>query len=261
MGGSDAYDRIKASLLKADMTGKGCISKDVLLKILERIADPAMPSSDLEQFLNTTFSRDSVPISVFLDFVFQRFPGLVGAEDVDLSAVFQCIDKNGNGFLEKEEVVAAASAADSNLLELCQQIPCLQTFLSVDKWEKAFWDMDTNADGKISWFEFLRFFAQSGSYGGPSTEEGDLIAVFTCIDKNRNGVLDKSEVLAAVNSENSGVKEFCEQIPALLPLLQKDSWQAAFEALDTNADGMISWYEFSAFFANVCVLKSPPDRV
>lgn len=197
-----------------------------------------------------------MPISVFLDFIFQRFPGLGGAEDLDLSAIFQCIDKNGNGFLEKEEVLAAANGLDKSLTDLCEQIPALWSFLDVGRWENAFRDMDTNQDGKISWFEFVSFFAQSGRTA--KSEQNDLIAVFMCIDKNQNGVLEKNEVLAAVNSQDSGLKEFCAQVPCMLPLLQPASWETSFNALDTNADGMISWYEFVSFFESVC---NPGNRL
>jgi Ca2+-binding EF-hand superfamily protein len=255
MADDEAYGAVKASLMKADTTGKGHIARDVLIKILEKVADLTLTSPDLERFVSSTFGQEHVPIAAFLDFIFQRFPGLKGAQDVDLSAVFQCIDKNRNGFLEKHEVVAAANSADSELVHLCQQIPSLQPFLSVEKWEKHFLDMDTNEDGKISWFEFVRFFLNAGACEAQASEDADLVAVFVCIDKNRNGSLEKAEVLAAVNSDDSGIQEICNQIPALLPLLKKDSWQAAFENLDTNADGMISWHEFSTFFKNVC--KNP----
>jgi len=258
MGADKGYDTVKASLMKGDTSGNGRISRDMLLKVLQKIADPPLPSPALEQFLNDTFPADSIPIAAFLDFIFQRFPGLTGAEDIDLSAIFQCIDKNGNGFLEKQEVLAAASGTDRNLVELCRQIPSLNAFLDVGRWEKAFMDMDTNEDGRISWFEFLRFFAQTGRAAGESRNQEDLIAVFMCIDTNRNGFLEKNEVLAAVNStENSALKEFCQQVPTLLPLLQLDTWQSAFEALDTNTDGVISWAEFSTFFADYCAPKSP----
>jgi Ca2+-binding EF-hand superfamily protein len=249
--GSQAYKAIKASLMKADATGRGRISKDLLIQILQRVSNTSLDASALEQFLNSTFPSDIVPIAAFLDYVFQRFPGLEGAQDADLSAIFQCIDKNGNGFLEKEEVLAAASSTDSTLSFLCSQIPALGAFRDVGKWEKAFKSMDTNDDGVISWFEFLQFFTNSG---GPSAgnDQEDLVAVFMCIDKNGNGLLEKNEVLAAVTSGDSALMEFCSQVPALMPLMRLETWKASFEALDTNTDGVISWYEFSAFFADYC---------
>lgn len=259
MGRDEAYEGIKASLMRADTTGRGVLSKDILLKVLERVSDPPLASSSLSQFLDNLFEGDEIPILAFLDIIFQCFPGLGGADDVDLSTVFQLIDKNGNGFLEKEEVLAAANQADSKLMDLCNQIPALWSFLDVGKWENAFREMDTNQDGQISWFEFVSFFAKSGGGKAKSSkDQSDLVAVFKCIDTNGNGVLEKSEVLAAVNSQEPGLKDFCQQVPCMMPLLQPASWEAAFNALDTNADGMISWYEFVAFFESVC---NPSDRV
>jgi len=254
MSGGEAYDVIKASLLKGDKQGNGRISKDLLLKVLSRITDQ-FDSSALELFMNVNFPSDTMPVVAFLDFIFQRFPGIPGAEDTDLSAIFQCIDKNGNGLLEKQEVLNAARGADQNLRDLCQQVPSLAAFLDVQQWEAAFNQMDTNADGVVSWFEFLKFFAQSGrGIAGPSAEQEDLVAVFMCLDTNRNGALEKSEVMAAV--EDGAVTEMCQQLPALRPLLQLDSWKATFEALDTNTDGVISWAEFLAFFGNHCNSKT-----
>lgn len=254
MGVNDAYDTIRASLAKADSTGKGHVKNQLLVRILQGVTNPPLPSPQVEEFLAATFPMEDVPINAFLDYIFQRFPGLPGAQDVDLGIVFKCIDTNGNGELDKQEVLAAASTGNQDLKELCRQIPSLQGFLDVQKWEKSFRDMDTNSDGVISLFEFIKFFAQTGkgAKNASGIEHQDLVAVFMCIDKNRNGVLEKSEVLDAVNGGDPALKEFCQQVPILKNLLQPDTWKASFEALDTNTDGVITWTEFIDFFGDVC---------
>lgn len=254
MGVNDAYDSIKASLARADSTGKGHVKSKLLARILQGITNPPLPSSQIEEFLAATFPMDDVPINAFLDFIFQRFPGLPGAQDVDLGAVFKCIDTNGNGELDKQEVLVAASSGNQALKDLCAQIPSLRGFLDTQKWEKAFKEMDTNSDGVISLFEFIQFFAQTGkgTKNGGGIEQEDLVAVFMCIDKNKNGLLEKGEVLDAVNGGDPALKEFCQQLPMLKNLLQPDTWKASFEALDTNTDGVITWTEFIDFFGDVC---------
>jgi Ca2+-binding EF-hand superfamily protein len=254
MGANDAYDTIRTSLAKADSTGKGHIKYQLLVRILQGVTNPPLSSSQIEEFLAATFPMDDVPISAFLDYIFQRFPGLPGAQDVDLGIVFKCIDTNGNGELDKQEVLAAVSSGNQDLKDLCAQIPSLQGFLDVQKWEKSFKEMDTNSDGVISLFEFIQFFAQKGknTKEGSGVEQQDLVAVFMCLDKNKNGSLEKGEILDAVNGGDLALKEFCQQLPILKNLLQPDTWKASFEALDTNTDGVITWTEFIDFFGDVC---------
>jgi len=250
MVAGDGFDSAKASLLKADVTGKGHVAKDVLLAVLREVANPGtFDGPQLEDFLSENFPAEHVPIVAFLNFIFQRFPGLAGAEDADLSAVFECIDKNGNGLLEKQEVIDAANSADANLIQLCQQIPALKGFLTAQDWEKGFLQMDTNSDGVISWFEFLQFFSNADKpRAGTTSQEEYLVAVFAFMDTNKNGVLEKSEVMAACSSADSSLREFCTQVPGLAPLLKPETWQATFQSLDTNEDGIVSWAEFVSFF-------------
>lgn len=255
---ADGHKRVKSALGRADKRGNGRISKELLVKVLQEISGEQLSSDSLNEFVETIMNTqgNTIPISAFVDFVFQRYPGLPGAEDIDLSLVFECIDKNGNGVLEKQEVIAAAQAKEQGLTQLCQQIPCLKAFLDVDKWQDQFNAMDTNSDGVISWFEFVNFFAHSGTRSASASNEyEDLLAVFACIDRNGNGALEKNEVLAAAESQDSTLRDFCQQVPALKPLLSADSWRKAFDDLDTNKDGVVSWHEFAAFFMKVCAPK------
>jgi len=254
---NSGYANIRDALMLADPSGKGLMERDLLIRIFQSLGDGSLTTLALERFLEYACPKngDAIPIRLLLDYIFQRFPGLPGAKDTDLSVIFELIDKNGNGTLEKSEVLRAAQSPDENLTAVCSQIPCLKPFLDVQQWESFFLSMDTNADGVISWFEFVHFFAHSGrpcKHIDDSEKHADLMAVFTCIDKNQNGVLEKAEILTAVNAQDSSLRDFCQQVPSVLPLLNSSSWQVAFENLDTNADGLISWTEFIAFFSPVC---------
>merc|ERR1712217_468837 len=167
--------------------------------------------------------------------------------------VFASIDTNENGVLEKEEVLAVARNASEPLKEFCRQVPSLQHFLEVDSWESRFKEMDTDKDGVISWFEFLRFFSWIGSASLPPASTTlipaeDLIALFVCLDKNKNGSLEKEEILSAVTQKDPGLVEYCRQVPAMQPLLAADKWEESFRKLDTDQDGKVSWHEFMNFF-------------
>merc|ERR1719321_2013274 len=86
----------------------------------------------------------------------------------------------------------------------------------------------------------------------PMTPE-DLGQIFTKIDVNGNGVIDKKEVIALLESDED-IKTFCKGNPTLELLLNIDSWRTAFDAIDSMAtfkgrkDGVVSWPEFRAFF-------------
>lgn len=92
------------------------------------------------------------------------YPDIRGASGLDLCAVFSQIDRDGNGVLDKDEVLSAVhravSGEDSVLAEFCRQMPALQPLLEVAAWEAAFRAADTDDDGAISWFEFIRFFTR-----------------------------------------------------------------------------------------------------
>eukprot|EP00746_Dinoflagellata_sp_MGD_P125631 gnl/MRDRNA2_/MRDRNA2_60439_c0_seq1.p1 gnl/MRDRNA2_/MRDRNA2_60439_c0~~gnl/MRDRNA2_/MRDRNA2_60439_c0_seq1.p1 ORF type:complete len:354 (-),score=79.29 gnl/MRDRNA2_/MRDRNA2_60439_c0_seq1:64-1125(-) len=81
----------------------------------------------------------------------------------------------------------------------------------------------------------------------------DLGIIFNKIDVNGNGVIDKKEIVALLETDEE-TKAFCQGNPALQMLLNIESWKQTFDAIDSTAtfkgrkDGFISWPEFKAFF-------------
>eukprot|EP00747_Dinoflagellata_sp_TGD_P103310 gnl/TRDRNA2_/TRDRNA2_168919_c1_seq6.p1 gnl/TRDRNA2_/TRDRNA2_168919_c1~~gnl/TRDRNA2_/TRDRNA2_168919_c1_seq6.p1 ORF type:complete len:266 (+),score=51.65 gnl/TRDRNA2_/TRDRNA2_168919_c1_seq6:78-875(+) len=258
-------EAVKAVFSIADTDGQGLIEKGLLANVLKDVVGERVTQKQIEGLIGEVAPTGStIPYSVFLDFIWgvsmTAFPGLPGATTEDLAGVFSVIDRNGNGTLDKEEVVAALRPPlVPELQEYCRQMPCLAPLLNVDSWEKTFRTIDTNADNKISWIEFIRFFlatsnAKKSEAVGPGAgalqamDQEDLIAVFACVDTNQNGFLEKQELMSAVRGGDPALLEFCKQMPALHPLLDPDQWEAAFKALDTNRDGVVSWDEFCLFF-------------
>jgi len=171
-----------------------------------------------------------------------------------LSAIFACIDTDGNGLLQKEEVLAAIKNADEGLLEYCRQIPGIMPLLDSERWESAFMAIDTNEDGMVSWFEFVRFFAEPAG-ATPRKDDSryaDVLAAFFCMDQNKNGFLEKEEVCNVMRDESSSFRSYVAQMPSLFPLLGFETWEEQFKALDTNQDGRVCWHEFCSFFSRVC---------
>lgn len=84
----------------------------------------------------------------------------------------------------------------------------------------------------------------------PISEE-ELGVIFNKIDVNGNGVIEKKEILALLESDEE-TKAFCKG--SLEVLINTEAWKGTFEKIDSMAtfkgrkDGFISWPEFKAFF-------------
>jgi len=78
----------------------------------------------------------------------------------------------------------------------------------------------------------------------------DVQAIFQKIDVNESGTIEKDEIIRVLE-EDELIRDFCTQIPALRPLLDKTEWEETFRTIDTNEDGVISMEEFAFFFAPV----------
>lgn len=93
--------------------------------------------------------------------------GFPGGSDIpcedDLKRIFDKIDENHNGVVEKKEVLALLQA-DEETREFCSKVTALQPLLNPDTWKEAFNRIDStsvfagNKDGVISWPEFRAFF-------------------------------------------------------------------------------------------------------
>lgn len=81
----------------------------------------------------------------------------------------------------------------------------------------------------------------------------DLGVIFNKLDVNGNGVIDKKDILALLETDEE-TKGFCSANPALQLLTDVQTWKQTFEAMDSistfqgRKDGVISWPEFKAFF-------------
>lgn len=258
-------EAVKAIFQRADVNGSGLIERSALIRVISLIAgDPGFDATALLDEVCPGVER--VPYATFLEQIFgAHFPGLAGGDPEDLQAAFALLDHNGDGQLDKGEIIEAVRRANDpgdELAELCRQLPGLKPLLDLDSWERAFVAMDTNRDGFIAWFEFLHFFSRSplldGGDGGSQqptllckdVPEEDLLAVFSCIDIDHGGTLGKDEVLAAVRGRDQSLLDYCRQVPVLEPLLDPENWETAFRQLDTNEDGQVSWCEFSKFFSS-----------
>ena len=84
---------------------------------------------------------------------------------------------------------------------------------------------------------------------GMIREENDLLEIFKLMDADGNGLLDKSEVMAAVNG-NTIARRMLSEHPTLKRVLRDDLWsEKVFAACDTDVSGSIDFDEFVQFVA------------
>ena len=96
----------------------------------------------------------------------------------------------------------------------------------------SFDDLDWNNNGRVERTEW---------YGTP--------AVFTNLDRNRDGVLSRFEVVGGVDTPNDTWDQFASLDYNRNGSLARDEWHwsaASFNRRDTNRDGMLSRQEFAA---------------
>lgn len=155
--------------------------------------------------------------------------------------VFQRHDVTGSGFIERDLLAAVLDKIVS-----AKSINTEKLLAAVCPADQA--TLDYRAFIKAVFFEM----GEASFPGLPGADLSDLQTTFACIDANNNGQLDKEEVLAAVRGEGSqgeSLAELVRQLPALEPLMAMDTWEAAFQGMDTNRDNVITWFEFLKFFS------------
>jgi hypothetical protein len=145
-----------------------------------------------------------------------------------VGAAFAVFLLNGHPFAKDQKSTDSAQPASGNRFSsACLDWTNLQKALDADRdgyitkeeWDRAFVDHDENGDNRLSVAEIQAFFPKAGNM-----EMGDTgrQAAFERLDKNRNGVLERSEW----PGKNKG-----------------------FHHMDANRDGVISNEEFMAISA------------
>jgi Ca2+-binding EF-hand superfamily protein len=125
---------------------------------------------------------------------------------------FRRVDRNGDGALSEAE------------------------FLGSTEWDDdrgdSFDDIDTNNNGRVERSEW---------HGGQ--------AVFTQLDRNRDGVLSRSEVVGGINAPANGYDDFAGLDYNHNGSIDRNEWHASlatFNRRDLNHDGLLSRREFEA---------------
>eukprot|EP00946_MAST-07B_sp_MAST-7B-sp1_P005293 g5293.t1 len=106
-------------------------------------------------------------------------------------------------------------------------------------------DLDTHRDGQISFDEVLHFVRLIETRS--DRRRTALKELFNLIDTDNNGEIDPDEMVSAIRSGSSEMKELLMSEDALKPLLNPDTYESAFDVIDRNKDGVIDVDELVAF--------------
>jgi len=202
-------------------------------------------------------------------------------EDRALREIFDCVDLDRSGIIEKEEIVEAIEN-DIEVKQLIQQSRILRPLLKTNTFEAAWSKLDTDDDGGVSWAEFKFFcnneykrLVDSGKEKVP--DEGHtywkdkpqvsiderrkirnmqdrsrrqqtslLTEMFRLIDVDSSGLIVQDELIAALEN-NPAVISFAEKSDAMKPLLNQRFFQQAWSQMDTDDEDGVSLDEFVEF--------------
>ena len=183
-------------------------------------------------------------------------------EGSTLESVFALLDTDGNGMLEKRELMSALQRQSSVQKLLCVS-PKLSPLLHPGTFRKCFKQINTSSSGHITLGE-LKTFVESAEFNKLESlvlkaEETDVIrTVFDLIDSDKSGTLEKREVLrgmskgpviAAINGTDSA---------RLKNMLKPANYRDAFMSITTETPGHITFSEFKAFSS--LALPDPADE-
>lgn len=261
----DEIDMLRDCFIKLDQNGDGFVDREELMngvrpiqkerfeagrEYLEKIFDVADKDHDgmlsLTEFL-ASFAEGpgAVPHEVVMECVARVRIRLTDEEIAQLQDTFHSIDKNADGFIDREELLAA-------LKQLLQtKFPDLTDQSFSDIVTVVLATADTDRDGRLNLAEFIRSFQEdqgvlpSHFITGRTetvkrkltkTEIEALKEAFVALDENADGFIDYRELYQAVSEVLSQTVESADDIKALTDMIMVTA--------DRNRDGRLTLTEF-----------------
>ena len=86
----------------------------------------------------------------------------------------------------------------------------------------------------------------AGGDGGAAVHTA-LRVLFDTLDKDKNGVVDKGEILSVLRNPDTATVELIRGVPLLSDLLKPQHFASTFNAMDTNKDGSMQFNELLSF--------------
>ncbi|GAU11868.1 hypothetical protein TSUD_194910 [Trifolium subterraneum] len=156
----------------------------------------------------------------------------------ELKKVFSTFDKNGDGFITKQE--------------LKESLKNIRIFMNEKEIDDIVVKFDSNGDGLIDFEEFCLLTSESlgggegkkeGGVGSKEDEleelEANLKEAFEVFDKDKNGLISVEELSLVLNSlglrEGNKINEDCKEM---------------IRKVDVDGDGMVNFNEFKRMMMN-----------
>ncbi|KAJ6363248.1 hypothetical protein OIU78_003428 [Salix suchowensis] len=191
-----------------------------------------LPSEKLSAWLQSSASKN--PPTTFTPQVSHKqrsmstgSPAYVKAE---LKSVFATFDKNGDGFITKQE--------------LRESFKNIRIFMTEKEVEEMVVKVDANGDGLVDFEEFCILCKatgvrdqggddeREGQVAGQDGGEGDLKEAFDVFDKDKDGLISVEELglmLCSLGLKEGGRVQDCEEM---------------IRKVDMDGDGMVNFDEF-----------------
>ncbi|KAJ9141011.1 hypothetical protein P3X46_031596 [Hevea brasiliensis] len=153
----------------------------------------------------------------------------------ELKSVFTTFDKNGDGFITKQE--------------LRESLKNVRIFMTEKEVEEMVAKVDSNGDGLIDYEEFCLLcedfigcggqeLGDEGGNNGRAEGEGDLKEAFDVFDRNKDGLISMEElglVLSSLGLNEGKRIEDCKEM---------------IRKVDMDGDGMVNFNEFKRMMRN-----------
>ena len=169
----------------------------------------------------------------------------------ELKKMFDYVDKDGSGDIDKAEFEAAIKAHGAmgqetrqGFSQLLAQQPGPPT------WEEVLEVLDKDGSGTVSWGEIEGFIKQLEKEHGVkiSKEDKKMIRdVFQMVDTDGSGDIDKAEFEAAVKAHGGLGQKTRKAFNMLAQQPGPPTWEEVLEVLDKDGSGTVSWGEIEGF--------------
>ena len=189
-----------------------------------------LPSKKLSAWLQSSASKN--PPTTFTPQVSHKQRSMSTSspayDKTELKGVFATFDKNGDGFITKQE--------------LRESFKNIRIFMTEKEVEEMVVKVDANGDGLVDFEEFCILCKaigvrdgddeREGQVAGQDGGEGDLKEAFDVFDKDKDGLISVEELglmLCSLGLKEGGRVEDCEEM---------------IRKVDMDGDGMVNFDEF-----------------
>lgn len=142
---------LRSAFRASDLEGTGRVSSSLLPRVAASLGH-AISEEELLLMLNTSAPRE-ITFPEFLTIMHKKLTGLITTES-EIKIFFSAFDKNGNGYIEKDELKDTMAALGETMTD--------------DEIADMIKEADIDVDGRINYEEFVIMMIKKHEMDGPS---------------------------------------------------------------------------------------------